>query len=252
MGPKTLAVQLKDEIAQFCKKSLKLELNMEKTKITDVKKDMAHYLGFDISRNIRKERKLSKITSSEKRSFKMRTGNTKLKFYLPFKTLLGQLSEKGFMKPFETGSGKIIPTAKTNFIFLDHATIIQRYNSIIRGLNNYYKGANNVNKLHHINFVLKHSCAKTLARKFRLRSRHKTFRKFGPNLTYNDQRSGKSISLQIPRSQNFQGITKRSLENKKDFFMPANWSLRTQSNLFKSCAIYGTNEKYRNAPRKKN
>lgn len=246
LGKKTTAETIRNEVSEFLTRELNLELNLDKTKITNVKCNYSRFLGFDISRNMRKEKKITTINRKSNNGqttskFKMRVGNTKLKFYLPFQEIMTKLSEKGFMRPYRTGSGDITPTGVNKWIFLDHESILQRYNAIIRGYQNYYGPANNVNKLHHINFILKHSCAKTLARKYRLRSRNKVFRKFGPNLTCKLE-NGKSVSLAITKTQKYQGFNKLKPINMIDFLKPASWQIRSQSNLFKACKLCGSTE----------
>lgn len=55
---------------------------------------------------------------------------------------------------------------------------------------------------HIVNFILRHSCAKTLARKFNLTTRAAAFRKFGFYLTVNFKKNNKpkSYSLAIPNN----------------------------------------------------
>lgn len=97
--------------------------------------------------------------------------------------IIPKLASEGFLKDYKPGS-TITPSAKTQWIHLDHHSIISRYNMLSRGLLNYYSIATNRHIFHLIiNFILKHSCAKTLGRKFRLGSRSKVFREFGPDLT---------------------------------------------------------------------
>ena len=182
-GRRSTAEELVTLIDTFLKEKLKIELNLDKTRITNVRNEQAHFLGFGISRNMRKESRVTTVKRIRQGKTKTKTGNTKLKFYLPFSKILDKLAPEGFMEKYKTRSGIFKPTSVNKFIFLDHASILQRYNSIMRGYYNYYKGANNVNKLHHVAFILRHSCAKTLARKFNLRSRYKVFRKFGFDLT---------------------------------------------------------------------
>jgi hypothetical protein len=74
--------------------------------------------------------------------------------------------------------------------------------------------------LHHINFVLKHSCAKTLARKFRLRSRYKVIKKFGPTLKFLGGNGEKSLF--IPRTLPYIGFIVGSNEEFRDFLEPVN------------------------------
>jgi hypothetical protein len=153
---------------------------------------------------------------------------------MPFQEILGKLAEQGFLEKFKTGTGRIKPTSIPKFLFLDHPSILQRYNAILRGFINYYSVANNSAKLHHIVFILKHSCAKTLARKFNLRTRSKTFRKFGTDLTYTNNNN--SIGFTKPRPFKWTGFPNNERgKNYKDFLTPTAWEIRSKSNLFKEC-----------------
>jgi len=78
-------------MGDFIKKELNLSLNQEK--ITNVKQGKVNFLDFEISRESK---------------------GAKLKLNLPFGEILRELGEKGFMKPYQTGTGNFVPTAKTN------------------------------------------------------------------------------------------------------------------------------------------
>ena len=77
---------------------------------------------------------------------------------------------------------------------------MKEINKILKDINgylNYYSHVNNLNVFHKfIGFVLRHSCALTLGRKFKLRGRKKVFKKFGKNL---DEPASK-LRLSIPDS----------------------------------------------------
>jgi hypothetical protein len=70
-----------------------------------------------------------------------------------------------------------------NLLNLDHADIIQYYNSIIIDIYNYYVFVGNRCKIFWVYGLIKESCALTLARKFKVRTLRKIFRKFGSDLT---------------------------------------------------------------------
>jgi len=75
--------------------------------------------------------------------------------------------------------GELVPNAISKWIFLDHRSIILKYNSIVNGLLNYYSFVDNFYEFHTIiNFILRHSCAKTLTRKLNLKSKRAVFKKF--------------------------------------------------------------------------
>ncbi len=101
----------------------------------------------------------------------------------PMDDIMNELEKQGFIKRYEQDPYRKIPNAITKFIFLDHKAIIERYNAIIRGYLNYYSPADNYFKFGSvIGHILRHSCAKTLARKFNLRTRAGAFKEFGKNL----------------------------------------------------------------------
>jgi hypothetical protein len=65
----------------------------------------------------------------------------------------------------------------------NHNQIINQYNSVFRGILNYYSFAFNRGRLVSIlNFYLKGSCAKLLATKYSIRTQAQVFKKFGKDL----------------------------------------------------------------------
>lgn len=64
----------------------------------------------------------------------------------------------------------------------DHADILKYYNSVIRGVYNYYSFVNNTQDLFHVIWRLTESCALTLAIRFKLKTMKKVYRKFGKDL----------------------------------------------------------------------
>jgi hypothetical protein len=78
-----------------------------------------------------------------------------------------------------------------------------------------------------INYILKHSCAKTLARKFRLGSRAGALKKFGSKLGTVENNA---VSLKIPTS--YTKLKKFNISvDYPDPLRYLNWQLRTQSNF---------------------
>ena len=68
---------------------------------------------------------------------------------------------------------------------MEHREIIIGYNEVIRSYLNCYSFVDNYRRLGGsiVNHILVHSCAKTLAKKLKLRSRKEVFYKFGLKLT---------------------------------------------------------------------
>lgn len=162
-----------------------------------------------------------------------------MNYLLPRQEILEKLASEGFLKDYDPGQ-RLTTNAITKWIFLDHRSIIIRYNYIINGLLNYYSFVDNLHEFHTIiNLVLRHSCAKTIARKYRLSSRAKSFEKFGLNLTTKD---GDPMGLKIPDS-----YTKtRKFRESTDYNDPwkiLSWANETQINNWDPCWICGKEEK---------
>ena len=107
-------------------------------------------------------------------------GIAKLLVNAPIDKLLGILKKSGFVR--QNKLGKFIPKAYTSIINLTHYEIVSFYNSKIKGICNFYYFASNRKALASIFWLLKASCALTLARKLKLKTMRKVFRKFKGNL----------------------------------------------------------------------
>lgn len=187
-GPRDLATKLKVEISHFLEQGLELELHEAKTHITHMKQGRAKFLGTFITLKRTKESKL------EKRNFRGRMESTSIsqlspQFHAPVQELVRKLVKNGFIKRAKSDGRKLIPKAQSKWIPLDHRSIIMRYNMIIRVYSHYYSFVHNFGELggYIINHFLIHSCAKTLAQKFQLKSRRAVFQKFGPLLSPQDE-----------------------------------------------------------------
>lgn len=66
---------------------------------------------------------------------------------------------------------------------LEHRQILHLYNSVIRGITNYYKFASNYSQMAgRVFHIMRQSCAKLLAAKYSLKSISKVYAKFGHSL----------------------------------------------------------------------
>jgi len=156
---------------------------------------------------------------------------------MPVKEMLKTLQERGFIKLSPNVKNKYISNAITKWIFLDHRSIIIRYNAVINGLLQYYGFVHNKYSFHTIiNYFIKHSCAKTIARKYRLGSRAAAFKKFGSLLT--SPKIGKldGIGLKIPSSfKKTTGELRTSQGATYDPFVTLKWRLESQIGLIDPC-----------------
>lgn len=229
-GPRKLAVEVLNKVKVFLSEKLKLEMSLSKTHITHFTHKPISFLGISIlNRGLAKNKPISRrITGLRQRS------NIRLSLHAPIPQLLRNMVAGGFMKWNHDGS-LCMSTALRRVINLDHATILQYYQSVINGIINYYSFVDNRPKLGIIVQGLKYSCAQTLALKYKLSRRSRAFRKFGGGLK--DPETG--LQLKIPQTM------ARTREFKVNPPMAYNviaqkwYSKLTKSNLYKTCVICG-------------
>jgi hypothetical protein len=166
------AKEIKKKVAAFLK-SISLNLNEKKTKITNINKDRVLFLGTYLFRS--SHRRYVDIVGVGGRKLR-RKDALKIRLEAPLTRVLNKLTEAQFM-----AKGKSYP--KHIWTSMTHDQILYLYNSVFRGYTNYYSFVHNYNKLiSTLTQVLKGSCAKLLAAKFSLKTQVKVYKKFGPLL----------------------------------------------------------------------
>ena len=181
--------QLKGEIKDFLA-TLHLNKETAKTKITNIRKEPALFLGHIIL--IDTSIRLAYVRPKGQSRHLKRVPGKLVKVQAPIPRIVNWLSAKGFC------DRKGFPTSKKLWITQEDNQIIQNFNATCRDLFSYYSGVNNKSYLQRIWYILKFSCAHTLANKHRC-SLHKVFAKHGPQLKVNFGSSGeKSIALDQP------------------------------------------------------
>lgn len=161
IGSKEDGKKIKEDIKNFLQSKLKLELSEEKTLITHTEKS-AKFLGYEIY--VRK----SNLTKRDKRGHIRRAFNKKVYLKLTTDVMKKKLLEYGVLQ-IKTHNGKEQwkPKARVQFINNDDLEILERYNSEIRGLYNYYSIANNCSGMHSFKYIMEYSMYKTFACKYR-------------------------------------------------------------------------------------
>mgnify|MGYP000763043233 CR=1 FL=1 len=160
IGSKDDCVNIKADIKRFLCEKLKLELSDEKTLITHGH-DHAKFLGFEVT--IRKSEKTRKGSNGmPKRSLDHKTV-----VLLPLEVMKNKLMEYKAMKiVVEDGKEKWESTSRPYLRSNDDLEILNRYNSEIRGIYNYYCIANNVSILNSFYQIMKESLYKTFSSKY--------------------------------------------------------------------------------------
>ena len=175
-GPIQLAKQLKDETDKFFQNHLRQELDPDKTKIINLRAGKASFLGYNIF--LPRNMKLVK--------YKKKGGRQTipiLRFQLPLKTILQRLNERGYITYKDN---KWRPISKSGYTPLEDEIIVRHFQSVWRGLLNFYSGTTIWSDLQYIHYLLHMSCAMTLAHRHRSSS-SKIFKKYGKRLEIKDQ-----------------------------------------------------------------
>jgi group II intron reverse transcriptase/maturase len=162
-GSKEFTETIRYQMKEFISKHLKMTLNLEKSHISHLSLEGAFFLGYRIKCG---QAGTYSGRSSSKDLFggSKRTVGWQPRLFVPMDKIINRLAEKNFC----TSQG--VGLKKKGWILYDDKEIIARYNSILRGLRNYYAPADNLGtSMNRINYILKYSCAHTLAAKHRTR-----------------------------------------------------------------------------------
>ena len=229
-GTRSEAELIKMKIGGRLRDNCGLELNTEKTIISRIDEGF-HFLGAHCKKVV------NKTFMRENKNKQKKRVTTKLLMHLDAKKIFQKLKKAHVVKLDDWG----IPhgtanDAMTNF---DHADIVNFYNSKARGLVAFYSFAGNRSKLIYILWILKSSCALTLAKKYKLRTQGAAFKRFGKHLECPETGTifieyGKLNAIHDYKSRG--KSTPESLD-----FLSTTWASKlTESNIGKTCAICST------------
>jgi group II intron reverse transcriptase/maturase len=159
IGPKAEAEQIKARLARFLRETLELELNQQKTLITRARSQPARFLGY----HVRVQHCNAKITRGQ------RSVNGNIALRVPPDVIRAQCAR--YRK-----HGK--PWYRSRLQNLDDYDIVRTYGAEYRGVVNYYLLAQDVSRLHDLQWNAETSMLKTLALKHRstvtkMAARHK-------------------------------------------------------------------------------
>lgn len=156
IGPKKDAEAIRDRIKEFLRDKLKLTLSEEKTLITHSGDEAAKFLGYEIA--------TIRLTDQSDGPTGKRKIQGTISLRMP-KKAVDKIKEKYTLK------GK--PASIPHILKDSDLTIVQRYQSVLQGLYNYYCLAANVSsRMNPILWILKTSMLKTLAEKHRTNVNH--------------------------------------------------------------------------------
>lgn len=180
-GTNLEAMQFKEFIGNYLKEYLKFTLSDEKTKITNIRKKSILFLGYDIkiqeeSSKTTKRGIRMKIKRGESMTIRRMTCG---KYHvIPDKNrILNKLKIKGFCKG--TTCDPIGIRAWTN---QNEYQIVQKYRKILLGIIQHYKNCDTKNLMHRVHYILRYSCAKTIATRKKI-TMSQTLNQYGKDLT---------------------------------------------------------------------
>lgn len=172
IGSKEMAKSIKDDVAKFLKDKLNLELNEDKTLITNLATDKANFLGYEFTK-AHNDTKMVK----DKKGNKKRSVNGQIQLLVPHKVINQKI------KDFTSNGKSSVFKPRLKLPVLD---IINEYNAEIRGLYNYYCLAHNVSKrLYKFKYYHYFSMLHTIARKENM-SVKKVIKKYGIDVPIKD------------------------------------------------------------------
>jgi nicotine oxidoreductase len=241
---KTTVQYIKNKIASFLKYHLSLTLSLDKTKITNLKEEKAKFLGFSI-----KYPRNSKIAITKTGALKRVTGQ-KISIGIDMERILPRLEWRKFLK-----KGK--PREQPSWSVLSDYEIIQKYNSIIRGLVLYYAPIITTRStINYLVYIMEYSCYKTLCQKHRATIR-KLIKKHGHPIKTILKNDMHTKEVELLTTKHYWQNLKATCENVKiallspsqyntkiesDFLNNAKTFWRTQYKLTGRCVVCGTKE----------
>ena len=224
------ARMIKNNTKEFLKNNCGVELNSEKTRITNMTKGFK-FLGAEIIKPRRRHTFLCRGKEQRKS-----VATPRLLIKAPIADILKDLKKAGYIK--QNNLKRYIPTYKGALINLTHHDVVTHYNSKIYGLLNFYTFASNLNKLRRVIWYIHASCALTLARKLKMRTMRGVFEKFGKTLRCPE--TGREIYKPKTMKVKHHYQVRKSVIHPKDI-LEQSWTAKITDNAFnRACILCGS------------
>lgn len=189
-GPYSDCCKIRNLIKNFLYLRLKLDLNLDQSKITSALRDKAQFLGAQIYCNPKKAHPYrKKVMGGKTILFRPKV---KIVVNANIESILKKLVERGIISKSHK------PIAFNRMIPFEAANIVHYMNSMWLGIKNYYSFADNYSRLGYIYILIKFSCMHTLSRKFKLGSLRKGFKKFGSNIEIFNSENSENLKKNYP------------------------------------------------------
>jgi group II intron reverse transcriptase/maturase len=233
LGSRKLASNIKDLISDFMTNSLAQKIHPSKTKITDIRKGNAQFLGYELF--LPRNRPISSYKGKGVKT--IRRGQPQLRLNIPVKKITKTYVERGYLKQLKN---QVRPISKASYSVLEDHVIVSHYRSLCLGLLNYYSGCTNRGRLQYIHYLLHISCAMTLGHRHR-KSISKIFAKHGKTLSVKIPNTNKKVSF--PYKTSWKLSERKWLRGKRVSIPTIRYAnLVSQSSLGLPCVICDSDE----------
>jgi group II intron reverse transcriptase/maturase len=188
VGPRSEAEEIKQQLGEFLREELKLELSEEKTLITHARSEAARFLGYEVTTLQDNAKRTKKNTNNHGTETMCRSVNSRIGLRIP-KDIIEAKCQR-YLKGKEA-------THRAELLNDSDYSIVTAYQLEYRGIANYYRLAYNLHKLSKLKWVMEVSLTKTLAAKHQL-SVKKVYEKYGATLAVKGKEY-KGLQASIPR-----------------------------------------------------
>ena len=173
LGPRSMAIEIRDKVKDFLETELKIELSLEKTKITHVSKRGGgiEFLGYKFGRKtlFTRQKYGDKVVSRKMVIPRLDVNMTRV---------IARLSQSSFC------DGNGIPTPAFRFLRLPQSETNNKVNYILKGLSEWWSIAGNRRQaIARVAYIIRYSIAKVYAAKFRLPTVASVFKIAGNDLS---------------------------------------------------------------------
>lgn len=211
IGPRSEAINILIDISNFVSIYCSMNFNIEKTNVVYYEKGVV-FLGYKIWKKYGLKQKLK----TDKKGFKKREESNRLNFGVPLEKLFNRFAERGFFKKSSYGrSERWVGRRQDKWLFLNSdQEIVYRFNSVIMGIANYYSGSTQKHVLSRLYFVLKKSCALTIAHRNNKKSSWWTFNKYTKDIEVKyKNKSGKNLEVKLlmPKSSGVKWFSQKKM-----------------------------------------
>lgn len=239
-GPKSEAIQIKSEIEKYSRDVMKMTLSVEKTLITKYTEGI-NFLGFRIIQwnyNQTKTTYITKRTKRGKRRIHAKTASRQIRVGID----VDRIDSRLILRCYATKKqGKTFPRSHNVLFKLHPYEIVLHYRQVFMGLVNYYNNVDTKRKLYHLEYILRYSCAMTLANREKSSIRA-IFIKYTPKLSIHNPTPGSKSTVSFPSLKDMKLQYRPHIITTVDPFK-VNKYLRTKFKVFSACCICGSSDK---------